>query len=86
MNDQRFKSLLREMREAACTNPSSALSLMRRKAVSPIEALKILRELFGMNLADAKMALSTNPAWFDVAEAADKLHQEIIDAVEKGEE
>lgn len=58
------------------------LSLLRDRGASPADALVILMELYGLSLKEAKRVFSVHPAWREVTEASDKLHQELIDALD----
>lgn len=61
-------------RIAAAATPDEALVLLKESGASPLEAIKALRERFGMTVGDGKMALHTHPAWYAEARAADELH------------
>jgi hypothetical protein len=58
------------------------LSFLREQGASPTDALVILMELYGLPLKEAKRVFSAHPAWHEVTEASDKLHQELIDALD----
>jgi len=67
---------LRE-RIASATTADEALGLLKQSGASPIDAIRALRERFGISLTDAKMALHSHPAWATEARAAEELHDEL---------
>ena len=61
----------------------SALRELRSRCESPIDANLALRDGRGVSLGDAKRALHASPAWASQARAAERLHDELLDALDK---
>lgn len=57
-----------------------ALERLHAAGLSPIDAVKALRTGRGITLREAKAALHASSAWFEEARAAERLHDEIIEA------
>ena len=55
----------------------SVLRLMRDSGASRFESMRLLVELGGMSLADAKAAVHLSPAWSDLREETDQFHEEM---------
>ncbi|HXR65321.1 MAG TPA: hypothetical protein VN729_05330 [Ktedonobacteraceae bacterium] len=54
---------------------------LRTDGFTIIEAIKIVRMLYQMNLKDAHQAIASHPAWQDVVRNAEPLHNEIEKAL-----
>jgi ribosomal protein L7/L12 len=61
---------------------ADALIALKQAGVGPIDAIRALRNARGLSLKDAKTVFSASPAWREENDAADKLHSEIIKALE----
>ncbi len=59
------------------------LVYLRENNVSPVETIKAIKEVKNISLGEAKELFVDSKAWHDVAVEADKMHQDIIDAIEK---
>jgi len=57
-----------------------AMVTLRREGASPVKTILAIHIVKRIGLGEAKEMFSTSPSWQDVNEAADKLHQEILDA------
>jgi len=57
----------------------------QHSGATPVGAIKQLCAEFGMSLAEAKLAFAGSAAWANEAKAGDQLHQEIIEADQRGE-
>ncbi len=57
-----------------------AMASLRRDGASAIETIVAIRIVKKIGLGEAKKMFSASSSWQDVNEAADKLHQEILDA------
>lgn len=62
-----------------------ALVALHKAGASPIEAIKAVRNGRQISLSGSKEALCNSPAWKAESEAADRLHQTIIDALDNDE-
>jgi ribosomal protein L7/L12 len=47
---------------------------LRARGAPPIEAIKVIRDAQGVSLGEAKRFFAVHPAWADVHEAAQPLH------------
>lgn len=65
---------------------NDALADLRAAGASPIDAIKAVRSVLKVNLAEAKRIFSEAPAWSAEVRAADELHEELISLYEKGED
>lgn len=55
---------------------------MKDRGLSIIEAIKAVREVFGVGLGEAKQLVANHPAYVEIARAADPLHEELIQVFE----
>lgn len=62
---------------------SEAIDLMNRSGLPFIEAIKVTRELYCINLGAARNAVSSHLAYEQVAEAPKPLQDEIVRALEE---
>lgn len=62
---------------------SEITSYLRQQRVTIIDSIKVVRELYGMPLRQAKSIVSEHASWRDVAEAGDTLHEELEAAIQK---
>jgi len=60
-----------------------ALFDFRARGFTPVEAIKAIREVHKLSLANAKQALSASPAWARESAVADQLHAEFLGALAK---
>jgi hypothetical protein len=67
---------------AAGLPQSDAIATMHRYGLPIIEAIKVTRELYCINLGAAKNAVSSHPAYAQVAAASKPLQEELIRAFE----
>ena len=58
------------------------LKAMNDRGSTITEAIKASMQLFGIGLGDAKSLLSSHPSWHPIVEAAQPLHDELIQAFE----
>jgi ribosomal protein L7/L12 len=62
---------------------SEVISYLRHQRVTIIDSIKVVREVYGMPLRQAKSIVSEHASWRDVAEAGDALHEELEAAIQK---
>ena len=65
------------MREAG-SSPEAVVNFLHASGCTPMESIKIVREVFGVALGEAKALVSSHPSFKDVAAAADELHEAIL--------
>ncbi|MFN7769049.1 MAG: hypothetical protein ACK5UC_17735 [Planctomycetaceae bacterium] len=70
-------------RVAAGLPQSDAINAMHRDGLPIIEAIKATRELYCINLGAAKNAVSSHPAYAQIAEASKPLQDEVIRAFQE---
>jgi ribosomal protein L7/L12 len=63
-------------------NIEDVLKLLRRNDYSKIESIKVLVDIGGQSLADAKEAVHNSRAWRDTADEDAKFHDSILNALE----
>ena len=73
-------SSLRELAESA-GDVAAALTRLHEAGASPVEAILALSEGRGLSLSDGKTALMRSPAWAREAAAAERLHDELEQAL-----
>ena len=56
----------------------TGLEELRRMGITPVEAIKAIREAQCVSLGDAKQIFSLSPAWAAAVRAADLLHDEVL--------
>ncbi len=61
---------------------NEALGQLREMGASSIKTIKAIRDAQGVSLGEAKIIFSDCPAWALEVEAAQELHDEIIEALE----
>ena len=72
---------LQEALSCGATFEEALLSL-REQGFTPIQTIRAICEVKKINLGEAKEIFSSSKAWQDVNKEADKLHQNILDALE----
>ncbi|HEY1066724.1 MAG TPA: hypothetical protein VGE52_11465 [Pirellulales bacterium] len=63
---------------ASGVSRSEVVALMKRRGFLLVDAIRTLRELFGVSLGDAKEIVAAHPAYRQAAKEVDPLHEEII--------
>jgi len=63
----------------------ASLSELRSHGVTPIEAIKAIREVQEVDLGEAKRIFSGSPAWRVENEAADRMHEELLAELRKAQ-
>jgi hypothetical protein len=76
-----FTPLLRD-ELASGASFEDGLRILREAGASPIDTIKAIREVKKTDLGVAKQLFSDSPAWKDVVEASQVLHEELIAAVQ----
>jgi hypothetical protein len=78
--DQKMISSIEELRLQVVDGMSQfeAIDEMKRYELSIIEAIKLTRELYCIRLGEAKNALSSHPAYAQIAEASKPWQDELI--------
>ena len=59
-----------------------ALGQLRESGSSPIKTIKAIYDVRGVSLGEAKLIFSECPAWQDVVQAAEQLHDDMLEALE----
>ena len=72
-------------RELLATGASvdDVLGVLRREGESRMASIKLLRELTGMSLRDAKSAVHMSPVWEDLRQEADTFHEQLEQTAEQ---
>jgi len=65
---------------------SEVIYSIQHSGLSIIEAIKLVRELFGISLGAAKDQVASHPAYSEFAKASDPLHEELIRFFQKSGE
>ncbi|GAB3401706.1 hypothetical protein [Flindersiella endophytica] len=60
-----------------------AIAFMRGAGLSIVDCIKLVRELTGCSLSDAKLTVHTSVAWADRRAGNERLHEELVRAVER---
>jgi len=78
-------SIKRELKAAIASGmqPDDLIRKMRAMGCNKIASIKLLRELKGMSLAEAKVAVHYSPAWADCIESDNALHESAFEAAKK---
>jgi ribosomal protein L7/L12 len=63
----------------------TGLEELRRIGVTPVEAIKAIREAKRVSLGDAKQIFSLSPAWAVEGRPGDLLHDEVLRVVAREE-
>jgi ribosomal protein L7/L12 len=74
--------LRRRLVEVDTSDLDALLYDLRERGSSPIEAIKTIRDVKSCSLGDAKAFFATHPAWSDVHDAAQPLHDAAERALE----
>jgi hypothetical protein len=72
-----------QLRVADGMSQFEAIDEMKRFELSIIEAIKLTRELYCIRLGEAKNAISSHPAYAQVAEASRPWQDEIIRVIQE---
>lgn len=70
-------------RVAEGMSQDEAIDAIQRHGLPIIEAIKVMRELYGINLGDAKNAVASHSAYAQAAEASRPLQDEAIRAFQE---
>jgi ribosomal protein L7/L12 len=76
---QRYLALAREL-EASGSSMDDVLGALRAAGAYAIPSIKVLRELYGFSLAEAKDRLHASPVWADEAPDWERLHEQLARA------
>lgn len=57
---------------------NSLISYLHNEGLSIIEAIKVLKYVYGISLGEAKALVTTHPAWSEEIKNADILHNELL--------
>ena len=76
---KRFEEIIVEYRHRVAQGESieNVIENLHLDGITITESMKVLRELYGFTLKDAKSAVVKHPVWLDVVNSADALHQEL---------
>jgi|SRR5580704_18279677 hypothetical protein len=74
-----------EFRQAITEGKSheEVIGLMRQRDLSIVWAVRVLTVLYKVGLADAKDAVTSHPAYRQIAAAAEPLHDELVEFMAK---
>jgi hypothetical protein len=64
-------------------SPEEVIGLMRQRGLSIVWAVRVLTVLYKIGLAEAKDAVTSHPAYRQIAAAAEPLHDELIEFTAK---
>lgn len=78
----RFTKELKAMQESGLPL-EKCLSQLRSMGASILECIVAVKEVSGCELSGAKKLVHTSKAWHDVAEATDKMWDDLIHEIEK---
>lgn len=56
---------------------SDIISYLHQQSISIIDAIKVIREVYGISLGESKRLVTSNSAWGSVVEAAKPLHEKL---------
>lgn len=81
-NDSEYQRFLAIARELAATGRSvdEVLGALRAEGAYAIPSIKVLRELYGYSLADAKDRLHASPVWADEVPYWERLQEQLSQA------
>jgi ribosomal protein L7/L12 len=60
-----------------------ALAYLREIEASPVQVINAIKETKNISLGEAKALFVESEAWRDVASEADKMHEKLINQIEK---
>ncbi len=66
------------------TDQTTILRELRDEKVSIIDAIKIVRSAYGVSLGEAKQIVTSDPAWRDIAEQNEPLHDALVESLKDG--
>lgn len=80
-----FINIVKKCRESIKHGMSSEdiILYLHQKGATITESMKVIRELYGLSLGEAKALVTAHPIWTDTVRGADVLHQEIGNALQK---
>jgi hypothetical protein len=73
---QRFLALAREL-EATGHSIDEVLGALRTAGAYAMPSIKVLRDLYGFSLSEAKERLHASPVWADEVPRWERLHEEL---------
>jgi ribosomal protein L7/L12 len=53
------------------------IKYLHHQGISIIDAIKVIREVYGISLGESKRLVTSNSAWGEVVEAARSLHDDL---------
>jgi len=62
------------------------ISFLKESKFSIIESMKIIREIYGISLAESKFQVVSHPSWKKIVAGHQKLHDELEDLITKASE
>lgn len=76
-----FEQVVEEYRKniAQGVSREDIIARLREDGFNIIEAIRALRELYGMHLGEAKQLVSAHPSWIPVARQAEPLHEAVTE-------
>lgn len=77
-----IKSALRDSVAAGCSR-EDLIQAMRKAGLNQIACIKMLRDLCGISLGDAKEAVHYSRAWADRRESNEALHEAAFEALDE---
>jgi ribosomal protein L7/L12 len=64
-------------------NRDDLIAYLHQEGATIMESLKVLMQVFGLSLGDAKQVVSAHPVWKDTVAAAAPLHEELEKEIER---
>jgi ribosomal protein L7/L12 len=61
----------------------TVLKAFHDKQFSVVEAMRGIRNVYGISLGEAKNIVAQSPLWKNEVEAGDKLHEEVLNVIDK---
>lgn len=83
MTDQ-YTAMLREIIDQG-RDIDSALGELRHNGATPIDCIKAIREVHGVNLGEAKRIFAESSAWSDLRESHDAFIDELLKGMDDAE-
>lgn len=78
---ERAYTYAREQKEQGVTE-DAVIPRLKEQGFSILDSIKVIKHVYGRNLAEAKLIVTGHPAWGREAHSMDRLHQEILDVLE----